>query len=154
MISISKRRGFTLFELLVTIAMIAIIMGALSFSINEAAERARVQKTMAEVKSITQTILAYENYTDGYVLPVQKEPAEANAQNLGFLLGIKDEGALRNLPTLLRAQLSAGDVLRDPWGTPYMYTIRKGKISPPVLGSLSTGFFLPNYHRLSEGERK
>lgn len=155
MISICKQRGFTLFELLVAVAMIAVIMSAMSFSINAAVERARIQKATAEVKSITQAILAYENYAEGYELPVHDEPVEANARTLGFLMGLREDSDKgRKVPVLIRAQITTGNALRDPWGTPYQFTIKKGKITSPEMGALSTGFSLPNYHRLSAEERQ
>ena len=65
MILICRKRGFTLVELLVVIAMIAILLAALSTSIAAAQERARIQKATSEVKIISQAILAAENYARG-----------------------------------------------------------------------------------------
>ena len=53
MISRCKREGFTLIELMVVVAMIAIISAAMTVSVAGAQERARVQKATVEVKSIT-----------------------------------------------------------------------------------------------------
>ena len=48
---ISTKRAFTLLELLVVIAMIALIIGALATSYTSAQERSRVEKARSEVKA-------------------------------------------------------------------------------------------------------
>ena len=61
------------------------------------------------------------------------------------------------MPALLMASLSAGNKLRDPWGTPYKVTIREGSASVKIesaSSTMQTGFYLPNYYRLSPEERK
>ena len=83
------RRGFTIVELLVVMAMIAVIMGAVASSISSARERAKIQKATAEVKAVSQAILAYENWARGsgtYELPTM-DRADADSGSLSFLLG-------------------------------------------------------------------
>jgi len=144
------RRGFTLVELLVVVAMIAIISGAFSVSMTSAMQRARIQKATSEVKSLTQAILAYENYsTDGLE---EMNRAEANRDSIGFLLG-KTEGG-REVPVLIQAALDGNGVMRDPWGHPYLITIREGKINGIGVSGIKTGYYLPNFNRLTEKERK
>jgi len=158
MILICRKRGFTLVELLVVIAMIAILLAALSTSIAAAQERARIQKATSEVKIISQAILAAENYArDGKYELEPMEKADANRRSLGFLLGEGNYDGGEKIPVLIMAPLRAGSDIRDPWGTAYQVTIRKGDATVKIesaSGSLSTGYYLPNFYRLSAKERQ
>ena len=151
----SIKRGFTLVELLVVVGMIAVIMGALTTSVQAARYRARVQKATGEVKIISQAVLAYENFRSE--LPTMTD-ADCNRSSLGFLLG--DGGSAKQggqIPVLLQASLSGGSgSMNDPWGTPYKITIREGAATlklKTVTGSMNTGYYLPNFYRISEGEQ-
>lgn len=154
-----KRGGFTLVELLVVIAMIAVLMASMTASVRSARMRARIQKATSDVKVISQAILAYENYNasgGNYELPTLNR-AEASRGTLGFLLG---DGTVANgggqLPVLLQAALTSGGKILDPWGHPYLVTIKSGSVNlslKTVTGSLKTGYWLPNFYRLSEDER-
>ena len=156
---ISNRRGFTLVELLVVVAMIALITGAMSTAITGARERARIQKALADVKTVSQAILSYENYEQGggnFELPLMNG-VDADSGSLGFLIGqggsAKSGG---NIPVLLQARLSGGKKMLDPWGTPYGVTIKEVQRTPKIKtasGSMQTGYYLPNYYRLTEGEK-
>ena len=153
----SLRRGFTLIELLVVIGMIAVLMGAMTVSVSHARQRAQIQKAVNDVKVISQAILAYENYANGYELPTLTR-AEADRSNLGFLVGDGDAPKSGGrLPVLLEAALSGSKgAILDPWGHPYLVTIRKGGATmktKTATGSLNTGFYLPNFYRISENER-
>lgn len=153
----SSKRAFTLVELLVVVAMILVITGAMSAAVTGAVERARVQKAMSEVKVITQAILAYENETRNgtdFELPVMRR-AECGADTLGFLLG-EENGRSGKIPVLLQASLTGGGKLLDPWGHPYLVTIKKTSQTPSfrtMTGSMQTGYHLPNFFRVKEGER-
>lgn len=156
---ISNKRGFTLVELLVVLGIIATLMAALTVSISGAQERARIQKAASEVKVISQAILAYENYSRGGKF--QLEPVEkgiCDQSTLGFLLGQgKNADSGGKIPVLLMQALSAGGKMLDPWGSPYMVTIRKGDAQVKIEsanGSMKTGYLLPNFYRLSALERK
>lgn len=153
------KKGFTLVELLVVVGMIAILLGALTVSTAAAQERARIQKATSEVKVMSQAIMSYENYARGgqYKLePMNNVPA--NKSSLGFLLGSgpnADSGG--KMPVLLMAALRSGENILDPWGEPYRVTIKKGDATVKIesaSGSLSTGYYLPNFYRLSAEERK
>jgi len=145
---ISNRRGFTLIELLVVVGMIAVLIGAISTSYASARSRARVQKATAEVKVISQAILAYENWARGgnYEL-TPMERRDADSGSLGFLLGNEAAESGGNIPVLLMAQLQGGGKLMDPWGTPYKVTIRQGTASTGAGISVKTGYYLPNFYR-------
>lgn len=146
-------RGFTLVELLVVIAMIAILAGAFSTAVAGAQERAKIQKALGEVKVVSQAILTYENYHE---LPL-KEKEEVGASSLGFLLGQGGSAPSGGkIPVLLMAVLTGGGVMLDPWGTPYRVTIKSGNLSytpGAATSALTSGFFLSNWYRIGEGER-
>ena len=150
------KKGFTLVELLVVVGMIALLTGAVGNSVNEARKRARVAKAHAEVKEMTNAILAYENYNPGN-LPTM-ESADATRANLGFILGENATDADGNeIPVLFNANVSHDGKIRDPWGRPYLVTIREGNATlnfKSASSNMQTGYFLPNFYRLSVGERE
>ena len=153
----SNKNGFTLVELLVVIGMIVLLTGAMSTAVSGSIKRARIQKATVEVKAITQAILAYENETRNgtdYELPVLTRE-DCDQSTIGFLLG-RETSQSGKIPVLLMAALTSGGKMLDPWGHPYKVTIRKNSFRPnyrTMTGSLQTGFFLPNFYRLREGER-
>lgn len=145
-----NKRAFTLVELLVTMGIMAILMTALTTSVAAAKQRAKIQKTIAEVKTISQAILVYENYNKGYQLP-ELNKVEATSSAIGFLLGSD------STPALLMAQLNASGKLTDPWYKTYRITIRKGRISivrPTATGSMRTGYSMSNLYPLTGDERQ
>lgn len=148
-------KGFTLIELLVVIAMIAIFMTAVGTSVGQTRERARIEKARSEVKVISQAILAWENYTRGKKNDLKElNDVDADASSLDFLLGQGERATSGKIPTLLMAQLAAGDKMRDPWGRPYRIKIKKGSIPKPGNMDLKTGIYVPNLYRLSAEERQ
>ena len=152
---ISNKRGFTLVELLVVVGMIATSLAAMTTSVTAARERARVQKATSDVKVISQAILAYENWarSRNYELPTFESPVDADNQNLSFLLGKEAADSGGKIPTMLMAQLRNGKML-DPWGHPYKVRIKAGSVDAAQGVNLSTGYFLPNFFRLSQKERQ
>lgn len=156
---ISSKRAFTLVELMVVVAMIAVISAAMVTSVASARERARIQKATTEVKAVSQAILAYENWDQGsgrHELPTLSN-READINSIGFILG--DGGQAQSggkIPAMLMAALTSGGKMLDPWGTPYRVTIKESSVSlrpGSAAGSLQAGFFMPNWYRLGEGER-
>lgn len=152
------KKGFTLVELLVVVAMLAILMGSMGASVSSAQERAREQKALSDVKVISQALLASENYEtsgNGGLTPMNDAVADAN--NLKTLLGEGPAAASGGtIPAMLSVALSSGKTILDPWGTPYRITIKESSVQPQFKtanGNLQTGFYLPNFHRLSESER-
>ena len=153
---ISTKRGFTLIELLVVVAMIAVLLGTLSTAAAAARERARIQKAASEVKIVSQAILAYENWDEKHELPPLSD-APVDQDSIGFILGRGGEAQSGGkIPVMLMAALDSGGQMIDPWGTPYKVTIKEQNISlkaGAASGSLQTGYFMPNWYRISEGER-
>ena len=158
----NNRRAFTLVELLVVVGMIAVLMGAMTAAVQQARERARVQKATNDVKVISQAILAYEIW-NGDELPTMgsrggaANGVEATSSSLGFLLGkgtaqgvAGGSGINGQLPVLLMGQLQGNGVLRDPWGTPYRVAITESSAViklETLRSSMTAGFFLPNFYR-------
>ena len=148
------KRGFTLIELMVVIAMIAIFMTAVGTSVGKTRERAKVEKARSEVKVISQAILAWENYSKGNELKTNNGWEEADSSSLGFLLGEGESPESGDVPAMLMAQLTSGGKMLDPWRKPYLVRIRKGSIPRPSDLNLATCYYLPNFYRLSAEERK
>ena len=150
------KRGFTLVELIVVIAMIAILMGAMTSAVTSANRRSRLARAETEAQELTKAILAYANYADDGSLSEfgDLDGADANESNLKYVLGkVNKNGA--PVPVLYNASVSQGGVLLDPWGHPYKITVKKGTpVSPASVPTMKVGLFYPNWHRLSEGERQ
>ena len=151
------KRGFTLMELMVVVAMIGIIMSAIVSSTAAAQERTRREKALSEVKTITQAILAYENVAKSGELPTM-ENRDADDNSLGFITGKGGESRYGGkVGSMLAAIYRKGGKMTDPWGTPYKITIRASGASVRIesaSGAMQTGYYFPNFYRLSEEERK
>ncbi len=152
---ISNKRGFTLVELMVVIGMIAILMAAVGTSVGKTRERARIEKARSEVKTLSQAILAWENYTRGGKNELEaKNDEEADVNTLKFVLGKGEAATSGDIPVLFNAALAAGGKMLDPWGSPYRIRIKEGSIPSPGTMNLYTGYYLPNFYRLSPEERQ
>lgn len=151
------KRGFTLMELMVVVAMIGIIMSAIVSSTAAAQERTRREKALSEVKTITQAILAYENVAKSGELPTM-ENRDADDNSLGFITGKGGESRYGGkVGSMLAAIYRKGGKMTDPWGTPYKITIRASGASVRIesaSGAMQTGYCFPNFYRLSEEERQ
>ena len=161
----SNRKAFTLVELLVVVGMIALLMGALTVSVAGAQKRAKIEKARSDVKIISQAILASENYASGggYKLdPVGgTSPSEGEVAGPSLLRDLLGQGRSAEsggkIPALLLAALRSDSVMYDPWGKPYRIQIKAGSANvmmTSAASSLITGYFLPNFYRLSAKERQ
>lgn len=152
----SIERGFTLVELMVVMGILAMLMAAMTGSLSAANKRARIAKAESEVKVISQAILSYENWSEDRKLPTM-ENREADANAVGFLIGNGGSATSGQIPGLLMAQLSSGGKMMDPWNKPYKISIKEGSVtfkSDTASGTLRTGYYYPNYYRLSAEERQ
>lgn len=148
------KRGFTMVELLVVIAMLMLLIGAVTSSVSSAQRRAKIVRATVEAQEMTKAILAFENFGKGYSLSAHKiDPAApATEQNLGFIIGkaTMENGQSGDVPVLYNASLKDGRFL-DPWGRPYYVTIRqrtfKTETAPGANNSLATFVTFPNYNR-------
>ncbi len=150
------KKAFTLVELVVVIAMIMILTASVSTSVIGAQKRARIEKATAEVKEMTNAILAYENFARGgdYELPEDMDDQPAGEDSLGFILGHASGGdAAADIPVLFNASLSGSGEILDPWGHPYRVTIKSGKVPSPDKWKYVSGCCIPNFNRLTIEER-
>ena len=118
------RRGFTLVELLVVIAMLMLLAGAVTSSVASAQRRAKIAQATAETQEMTNAILAYEHFGDDYKLPNYNNTPATEA-NMAFILGDVTVNG-QKVPVLYNASIKGGEI-RDPWGRPYYVTIKEGK---------------------------
>ncbi len=119
------RRGFTLVELLVVIAMLMLLAGAVTSSVSSAQRRAKIAQATAEAQEMTNAILAYQHFGEGYKLPLY-DNTPANEANLSFILGGEKGPNGETVPVLYNASVKGGQIL-DPWMHPYLVTIKVGR---------------------------
>lgn len=153
-----RGRGFTLVELLVALGMIALLSAAMTVAVSRAQLRAKVSKATQEIREMTNAILAFEQYARGRTLAnhVNGGWVECSEGNMRMILGGETGENGEQVPVLYNAAITGG-VLRDPWGTPYQYTIQNtsGESAPQEGGGSEyiTAPALPNFFRLTIDER-
>lgn len=129
-----SRRGFTLIEMLVVIAIIAILAGLLFPAIGRALETARRNKARAEAASIATAISVFYNENNHLPIPLA---AQASSSDTPLLEGAESREVIQvllaedaginsghQLNTRRKVYLNmdsatSGGDLRDPWGTQY-----------------------------------
>ena len=112
------KRAFTLVEMIVVVAVIAILMASIGASVYKAQLRSRIARAEAESNEITNAIRAYENFVDTGIPERNNVDADESESSLGFILGDGTDRAGNKVPVLYNASVVAGKI-RDPWGTPY-----------------------------------
>ena len=150
------RRAFTLLELLVVIAMLAVLMGALGSGMSQARKRAMVAKATQDAKEMTNAILAFENYAKNRSLASYATGGwlDTTESAMTMILGGETTEGGEQVPILYNAQIRNGAIL-DPWGKPYQYMIKQaGSINPPSDSTFQTAPSLPNFYRLLDEERE
>ena len=154
------KNGFTLVELLVVIAMILVLAGAVSTSVVGAQRRAKISRASAECREMTNAILAYENYDRNHSLQNHlMKDADADKSSLAFILG--EGGSTESgekIPILFNAAMWKNKIV-DPWGRPYKVTIQAAsgmddsEQVDTTASDMTTTLYLPNHARLSSWER-
>ena len=152
------RRAFTLIELLVVIGMIAVLIAAMTTSVQKARTRAMVTKATQEVKEMTNAILAFEQYAKGHSLENYRQdswaPCNEGAKAMAAILGREMGANNEQVPVLFNASVRNGKLL-DPWGRPYEYRIEATDTwNGSDVPELVTAPALPNYFRLTDKERQ
>ena len=56
-----KKSGFTIMELITVIAILLLLMGAITTAVTGARRRAKIQQAITEAQQLTDAILAFEN---------------------------------------------------------------------------------------------
>ena len=118
-------RGFTLVELLVVMAMLMLLAGAITSSVSSAQKRAKIAQATSEAQEMTNAILAYQHFGEDYDLPTYNNQPSTEA-NLSFILGGETGPNGQKIPVLFNASIKNGQIL-DPWGHPYYVTIKAGR---------------------------
>ena len=156
-----RKRGFTLVELITVIAMLLLLMGAVTSSVSGARRRAKIQQAISEAQELTNAILAYENFANpGEASPLESKATgqgwkEAGESDLSFVLGKEamPNGREGNVPVLFNGAVRGGK-LRDPWGNPYRFRIMSAAVDQDdQAGNVSdSAFMLPNINRIPASE--
>lgn len=71
-----RRRGFTLIEMMVVIAMIVMLIAILLPSMSHAREHARQVQCMSNIRQVTQAVLQYAADSESYFLPLDPNNAQ------------------------------------------------------------------------------
>ena len=150
------KRAFTLIELLVVVGMISVLIGAVGSGVSQSRRRAQIAKATQDVKEMTNAILAFENIAVGRSLEKYATGwKETTESALSMILGGETTESGEPSPVLYNAQVRGG-VIRDPWGTPYQFIIKK--VTDPSKQSGNQTFvtapYLPNFFRLSDEEKQ
>ena len=147
-----KTSGFTLVELLVVIAMLMLLAGAITSSISSAQKRAKIAQATAEAQEMTNAIRAFEHFWGEKDLK-SKMPkcnnTEATEGAMSFILGGDPGPDGEKLPVLYNASIKGGKLL-DPWGHQYRVTIKEGLSFKPDSDSsdnLISYVAFPNFNR-------
>jgi len=143
-----RASGFTLVELLVVIAMLMLLVGAVSSSVSSAQRRAKIAQATAEAQEMTNAILAYQHFGDDYKLPIY-DNTPATEANLSFILGGKKGPNGETVPVLYNASIKSGQIF-DPWMNPYYVTIKAGRqihTEEDNTDNLKSYVAFPNFNR-------
>jgi len=143
-----KSAGFTLVEMLTVIAIIGIMVGALTMSMTGARKRARIVKAQAEVREIVSAVQSYEqaHFDDADPLPFSGTDVEATEAALTKLV---NPSANPEKVVYLNARFVNGRMV-DPWNNPYRIRIVELNDDDSKNEVFLTGVFAPNLVRIPE----
>ena len=155
------RRGFTMIELLVVMAMIAVIAAAFVTSVEKARRRAYISRATVEMKEMTNAILAYEQYAPDRSLASVASGSwkDCDEGSMSMILGGATSASGGRVPVLYNGHVRTG-YLRDPWNMPYRFriektdTLERGGGADTKAISYSAAAALPNFFRLTDAERR
>ena len=157
-----RKRGFTLVELITVIAMLILLMGAVTSAVSGARRRAKIQQAISEVQELTNAILAFENFID----PRKKDSplrgkvtgddwVEASKEKMKFVLGEEKNpnGQDGNVPVLFNGAVR-GEKILDPWGNAYRFRIKAPDMDADDQAGNASGsaVAIPNINRIPADE--
>lgn len=99
------RRGFSLIELMVVLAIIGMLTAAVAVGVRRARDKGRITTVKMEIQTIVEGLESFNTETARY--PTEEE-------GLGVLLQRID-----GLPPILGKK----GALNDPWGKPFLYRV-------------------------------
>jgi general secretion pathway protein G len=95
-----NRRGFTLMEVLVVVAILVILAGTASIFLFRYLDDAKTNRAQADLQTLTKACQSYKIKYQDYPASLQE---------------------LVNPPEGGKPYLTSADALNDPWGKPYQY---------------------------------
>ncbi len=117
-------RGFTLMEIMIVLAIIALIAGVIGPKLFANVDKARVQTAQTQVKMIKGTLEALR-------LDIGRFPTEAEGLTM-----LNTPPADEKLKARWRGPYLDEDLPKDPWDTPYQYSVPGSNGQPFALYSL------------------
>lgn len=102
-------RGFTLMEMMIVVAIIAMLVGIVSVRMGGLTDEARVARVQADISSIEKALEIYKN--DNFVYP-------SSDQGLQALL---EKPSIEPVPRNWRQGGYLSAMPKDPWGYAYHY---------------------------------
>ncbi len=134
-----KRSGFTLIEMLVVIAIIAILAGLLFPAINRALETAKRNQAAADVRSIAGAITMFYNEYGYFPIPLNRTGLPDDGDGGGNFLSAEESKKIiqvliaedeehneghqlnpRQKVYLSMQNIQSDGTLEDPWGNQYL----------------------------------
>ena len=123
-VSRSRANGYTLMEIMLVVAIIAVIAGGVIVKMTGALDVAKIQRTEQDINNIYSALKLYE--ARNYQMPDQSQGLEA-------LVSIPTSGSKPANWTKLMDSVPV-----DPWNTPYQYR-NPGKRDPSGIDVFSFG---------------
>lgn len=115
----TERRGFTLVELLIVIAILGILMSLVTAGAQSARKRASVAKAKSTIAGLETAIAMYHGDMGAY-------PPTGNAALVEAIAGESDDPDWQGPYMEFKEDELSGGELLDSWGQPYVYVSVNG----------------------------
>jgi len=120
----SSRRGFTLFEMLLVLSIIALLMGFVIYKLSGVTDEANFQKAKGDILTLREGLTSYQ--MGAGMLPTTEQGLKA----------LWSKPTVEPIPDHWRKQMD--EEVKDPWGHPYQY-LNPGKHNPSGYDIYSLG---------------